>query len=87
MVTERVQPNVDVEEVREMLEYAGVDLACPACHHDERMIVPELVSVVPWNNRKAKFLFDGGYPSIMVVCGICGYTALFNAAILETTNA
>ena len=84
MTAKLLPQKLDINEVGERLMEAGVTAECSICGHDQGfdgwMIADEFVSVVPW--REHGFIFDGGYPCILVGCNACGHTTLFSAGIL-----
>ena len=88
MTTRVLSHKLDIDEVAESLMKAGVSPECSICGHDPGfkgwMISDELVSVVPW--RGSQFIFDGGYPCILVGCHVCGHTSLFSAKTLGLMN-
>ena len=84
MTTSLLQRKLDIDDVVDRLIRAGVSSKCSVCASDSGydgwMIADEYVSVVPW--RGTQFVFDGGYPCVLVSCGGCGHTSLFNAHML-----
>lgn len=84
MTTSLLQRKLDIDDVADRLRRAGVSSKCSVCASDSGydgwVIADEYVSVVPW--RGTQFVFDGGYPCILVSCSVCGHTSLFNAHIL-----
>lgn len=84
MTTSLLQRKLDIDDVADRLRRAGVSSKCSVCASDSGydgwVIADEYVSVVPW--RGTQFVFDGGYPCVLVSCGVCGHTSLFNAHIL-----
>jgi len=53
---------------------------CPICQSNNWVFSESLVEIRPYHGGQ---IFVGGtlYPLFLLICGVCGYTVLFNAIV------